>query len=107
MCILPINIVNQKIFLGCWFLFILLILLSGAKIIFSLFLFLLPSLRYFLLRFLFYFLPFSYNVDPLQFWAGFRIRIRIHMFVGLLDPDPDPLVRGMDPYPSVIQQNSK
>jgi hypothetical protein len=55
MCILPINIVNQKIFLGCWFLFILLILLSGAKIIFSLFLFLLPSLRYFLLRFsLFY-----------------------------------------------------
>jgi hypothetical protein len=53
MCILPINIVNQKIFLGCWFLFILLILLSGAKIIFSLFLFLLPSLRYFLLRFLF------------------------------------------------------
>jgi hypothetical protein len=50
MCILPINIVNQKIFLGCWFLFILLILLSGAKIIFSLFLFLLPSLRYFLLR---------------------------------------------------------
>ena len=57
MCILPINIVNQKIFLGCWFLFILLILLSGAKIIFSLFLFLLPSLRYFLLRFLFYFMP--------------------------------------------------
>jgi hypothetical protein len=27
-----------------------------------------------------------------------RIRIhRIHMFLGLLDPDPDPLVRGMDP----------
>jgi hypothetical protein len=22
---------------------------------------------------------------------------RIHMFFGLLDPDPDPLVRGMDP----------
>jgi hypothetical protein len=21
------------------------------------------------------------------------------MFLGLLDPDPDPLVRGMDPYP--------
>jgi hypothetical protein len=29
-----------------------------------------------------------------------RIRIRrIHMILGLLDPDPDPLVRGMDPYP--------
>jgi hypothetical protein len=27
-----------------------------------------------------------------------RIRIRrIHMFLGLLDPDSDPLVRGMDP----------
>jgi hypothetical protein len=34
----------------------------------------------------------------------FRIRIqirihRIHMFLGLLDPDLDPLVRGMDPDP--------
>ncbi len=29
-----------------------------------------------------------------------RIRIRIHMFFGLLDPDPDPLVRGMDPDPN-------
>jgi hypothetical protein len=36
----------------------------------------------------------------------FRRRIhRIHMFLGL--PDPDPLVRGMDPYadPSIIKQN--
>jgi hypothetical protein len=33
----------------------------------------------------------------------FRIRIhRIHMFLGL--PDPDPFVRGMDPDPSVIMQ---
>jgi hypothetical protein len=32
------------------------------------------------------------------------LRIRIHMFLGLLDPDP--LVRGMDPDPdpSVIKQ---
>ncbi len=30
----------------------------------------------------------------------FRIRIhRIHMFLGLQDPDQDPLVRGMDPDP--------
>jgi hypothetical protein len=29
-------------------------------------------------------------------------RIRIHMFLGL--PDPDPLVRGMDPDPSIIMQ---
>ncbi len=27
------------------------------------------------------------------------LRIRIHMFLGLLDPDPDPSVRGMDPDP--------
>ena len=27
------------------------------------------------------------------------LRIRIHLFLGLLDPDPDPLVRGMDPDP--------
>jgi hypothetical protein len=31
-----------------------------------------------------------------------RIRIhRIHMFLGLMDPDPDPLVRGMDPDPAL------
>jgi hypothetical protein len=44
------------------------------------------------------------------FYAVFRIRIRIHLFFGLLDPDP--LVRGMDPDsaldsdpdPSIIMQ---
>ena len=31
-----------------------------------------------------------------------RIRIhRIHMFVGIPDPDRDPLVRGMDPDPAL------
>ncbi len=39
----------------------------------------------------------------------FRILIhRIYMILGLLDPDPDPLVRGMDPDPdldpSIIMQ---
>jgi hypothetical protein len=35
--------------------------------------------------------------------AVLRIRIhRIHMFLGLQDPDP--LVRGMDPDPSIIMQ---
>jgi hypothetical protein len=34
-----------------------------------------------------------------------RIRIhQIHLFLGLLDPDPDPLVRDMDPDPSIIKQ---
>jgi hypothetical protein len=36
------------------------------------------------------------------------LRIRIHMFLGLLDPDPDPLVRGMDPDPdpSIIKKEN-
>jgi hypothetical protein len=29
----------------------------------------------------------------------FRIH-RIHVFLGLLEPDPDPLVRGLDPDPN-------
>jgi hypothetical protein len=40
-----------------------------------------------------------------------RIRHRINIFLGLLDPDPlfrymdpDPVFRGMDPDPSVIKQ---
>jgi hypothetical protein len=37
-----------------------------------------------------------------------QIRIRIHMFLGLLDPDPDSFVRGMDtdpvPDPSITKQ---
>jgi|LakMenEpi03Aug12_release.lakeMendotaPanAssembly.Ray.scaffolds.fasta_scaffold2423593_1 hypothetical protein len=37
-----------------------------------------------------------------DFFAVFRIRIRIHMFLGL--PDPDQLVRGMDPDPSITKQ---
>ena len=46
----------------------------------------------------------------LSFRSVFRIQIhQIHMFLGLLDPDPlvrgmdpdpDPLVRGMDPDPN-------
>ncbi len=33
------------------------------------------------------------------------LRIRIHMFLGLLDPDP--LVRDMDPDPSIITQKKE
>ncbi len=28
------------------------------------------------------------------------LRIRIRMYLGPLDPDPDPLIRGMDLYPA-------
>jgi hypothetical protein len=39
------------------------------------------------------------------FMTVLRIRIpQIHMFWGLPDPDLDPLVRGMDPDPSIIMQ---
>jgi hypothetical protein len=38
-------------------------------------------------------------IKECQAVLGIRIRIRIHMFLGLLDPDLDPLVRGMDPEP--------
>ncbi len=37
-----------------------------------------------------------------------RIRIRpIRIFLGLLDPDPYPLVRGTDPDPTVIKEDIK
>ncbi len=38
----------------------------------------------------------------LRIWVQIRIH-RIHMFLGLLDPDPDPLVRGLDPDPSITK----
>jgi hypothetical protein len=42
-------------------------------------------------------------IDGVVLTAVFRIRIhRIHVFLGLLDPDP--LVRGTDPDPSNIKQ---
>ncbi len=40
------------------------------------------------------------RLDDADHWPV--LRIRIHMFLGL--PDPDPLVRGMDPDPSIIMQ---
>jgi hypothetical protein len=47
-------------------------------------------------------LDFLKNIN-LQPVLRIQIRIhRIHLFLGL--PDPDPLVRGMDPDPSVIIQ---
>jgi hypothetical protein len=56
---------------------------------------------------LLYPLPVSSHLTP--FFPVLRIRIRIHrihMCLGLQDPDPDPLVRGMDPDPdpSIIMQ---
>ncbi len=36
-----------------------------------------------------------------EFRAAFQAVFRIHMFLGLPDSDPDPLVRGMDPDPAL------
>jgi hypothetical protein len=47
----------------------------------------------------FEFQPGTTRKAMLRIWI--RIR-RIHMFLGLLDPDPDPLVRGMDPDPDLV-----
>ncbi len=55
-----------------------------------------------------------YRKVDFSFLAVFRIH-RIHVFLGLPDPNPDPLVRGMDPDPdpaldpdpSIIKQKSK
>ncbi len=50
---------------------------------------------------------FFLDFKEIRYEAVFRIRIhRIHVFFGLLNPDPDPLVRGMDPDPdpSIIMQ---
>jgi hypothetical protein len=49
---------------------------------------------------------YRYSGSAICFQAVFRIRIRIrrtHMFLGLLDPQPDPLVRdtGTDPAPDL------
>jgi hypothetical protein len=54
-------------------------------------------------------IPASFFYTSAAFLAVLRIRIRrIRMFLGLLDPDPDPLVKGMvpalDPHPSIIKQ---
>jgi hypothetical protein len=44
------------------------------------------------------------KIKPLKAQAVLRIRgrIRIRMFMGLQDPDP--LVRGTDPHPSIVMQ---
>ncbi len=39
---------------------------------------------------------FTYEIVQVYF-SVFWIQIRIHVFFGLPDPDPDLLVRGMDP----------
>jgi hypothetical protein len=44
----------------------------------------------------------SFHINITEVKAVLHVRIRIQVFLGLLDPDPDPLVRGMDPDPSII-----
>jgi hypothetical protein len=51
-----------------------------------------------------------YIIGGVVLSAVLRIRIRnyrIHVFLGLLDLDPDPLVRGMDPDLDLDPSNIK
>jgi len=50
LCVLAINIVNQKIFIISWFLHILVTLFSGLQVLFEVILMIVPSLRHVLLR---------------------------------------------------------
>ncbi len=46
--------------------------------------------------------PYPIKKPVLRIQIRTRIRIhRIHMFLGLLDPEPDPSCRGMDPDPDL------
>jgi hypothetical protein len=66
----------------------------------------LPSLRYRYTAATGYETFSGYQVPVPNFQAVSRIRIhRIHMFLGL--PDPDPLVKGMDPNPAPDPSNIK
>jgi hypothetical protein len=51
------------------------------------------------------------DLDAAILYVSAVLQLRIHMFSGLLDPDPDPLVRGIypatDPDPYIIKQKSK
>jgi hypothetical protein len=45
------------------------------------------------------FMPLCATLKYVQYKKKYYMKLirRIHMFLGLLDPDPDPLVRGTDP----------
>jgi hypothetical protein len=47
---------------------------------------------------------FSNRINSQDLKYNYKPVLRIRMFLGLLDPDPDPLVRGTDPDPSIIKQ---
>ncbi len=67
--------------------------------------FLLSFVLFLFFLILYFILQYKYSINLPKAVLRIRIRIhRIHMFLGLLDPDLDPFVRGMDPDPSIIKQ---
>lgn len=50
MCILPINIVNEKIYVGLWFWFIILAVLSALILVYHIIVYLWPQSRFFILK---------------------------------------------------------
>ncbi|GFT25460.1 innexin inx2 [Nephila pilipes] len=50
MCILPINIINEKIYVGLWFWFIILAVLSALILVYHIVVYLWPQSRFFILK---------------------------------------------------------
>ncbi|GFV74857.1 innexin inx2 [Trichonephila clavipes] len=50
MCILPINIINEKIYVGLWFWFIILAVLSALILVYHIIVYLWPQSRFFILK---------------------------------------------------------
>ncbi|GAB6024554.1 hypothetical protein CHUAL_009707 [Chamberlinius hualienensis] len=49
LCVLPVNVINEKIFIFLWFWFLILALLSAFQVVYRVFIVLIPSLRWYLL----------------------------------------------------------
>jgi hypothetical protein len=49
-CVLPVNILNEKLFIFLWFWYIILAVLSGIGLLYRIFTLVLPKLRLFLLQ---------------------------------------------------------
>merc|ERR1712128_230221 len=50
MCVLPVNIINEKIYVFLWFWLIILVIISGLSLLYSAFLLTAPSVRSMMLR---------------------------------------------------------
>lgn len=66
-CVLPVNILNEKIFIFLWFWYIILAVLTGLGLLYRIFTLVLPKLRLFLLQ-----RRAGRDLDPSQIETVFR-----------------------------------